>query len=167
MTSLSFGQDVQVEFDKNRDLSNYKTFRFGDSEIVTTRGSKKISDKSLDQIIREELTRELAAKGIQLDPSNGQLVASYMSGEFRHSESGASGTLTLIPGQGTSTSGTLARAYVQGDFVIDLNDASSGALVWRVKSTANPNGPDARKIVDQVVSKGFRKLNEKPKSRRR
>lgn len=164
---LTRSQDVQVEYDKNRDLTGYKTFRFGDSEIVTTKGSKKISDKSLDQIIREELTREMKEKGLTLDPENGQLVATYMYGQFRHSQQDAGANLTLVPGQGLSNPGGLTRAFTQGSLIIDLNDSKSEALIWRVNSTANPNGPDARRIVDQVISKGFKKFNEKPKKGRR
>jgi hypothetical protein len=165
--ALLLSQDVQVEYDKNRDISGYNTFRFGDSEIVTTKGSKKISDKSLDQIIREELTRELKEKGLTYDPENGQLVATYMYGQFRHSQQDAGANLSLIPGQGLSNPGGLTRAYTQGSLVIDLNDSKSEALIWRVNSTANPNGPEARKVVDQVISKGFKKFNEKPKKSRR
>lgn len=164
---VGLAQDVQVEYDKNRDLSGYKTFRFGDSEIVTTKGSKKISDKSLDQIIREELTRELSEKGLTFDSESGQLVATYMYGQFRHSQQDAGTNLSLIPGQGISNPGGITRATTQGSFVIDLNDSRTEALVWRVNSTANPNGPDARKVVDAVVAKGFKKFNEKPKKSRR
>lgn len=164
---LALSQDVQVEYDKNRDLSAYKTFRFGDSEIVTTKGSKKISDKSLDQIIREELIHELTEKGLTMDPENGELVATYMFGQFRHSALDRNATITLVPGQGVENVGAASRAYTEGSLVIDLNDSKSDALVWRVNSNANPNGPDARRIVDQVVAKGFRKFNEKPKKGRR
>lgn len=153
-------QDVQVEYDKHRDLSGYKTFRFGDSEIVTTRGSKKISDNSLDKIIRETVTRELKAKGLEPAGNDAQLIVTYMSGSFRHSEVGNLGPLGGAPGQ---VGQTYSRNFTQGSFVIDLNDAVSDALIWRVNSTANANGPEARREVERVVAQGFRKFNDKPK----
>lgn len=163
MTTAVRSQDVSVETGNKKDLSGYKTFRFGDSEIVTTRTSKKISDASLDQIIRETLTRELTEKGLTPDPNNGQVVVTYMTGSFRHSSVENVGPLGGVPGQPGQV---YARNYTQGSFVIDLNDARNGALIWRVNSTANTNGPEARREVQQVISKGFRKFNEKPKSRK-
>ena len=153
-------QDVQVEYDKHKDLSAYKTFRFGDSEIVTTRGSKKISDVSLDKIIRETVTRELKAKGIEPAGNDAQLIVTYMSGTFRHSEVENLGPLGGAPGQAGQT---FSRNFTQGSLVIDLNDAVSDALIWRINSTANANGPEARREVERVVAQGFRKFNEKPK----
>ncbi|MFM9076292.1 MAG: DUF4136 domain-containing protein, partial [Bacteroidota bacterium] len=77
-------QDVLVETENDRDLSVYKTFRFGDSEIVTPKERKKVSDAKLKKLIEEAVERELVLKGLQKGGNDAQLVVTYMVGSFRH-----------------------------------------------------------------------------------
>lgn len=163
-TLTTFGQEVRTEGPKNTDFSIYKTFKFGDSEIVTTRNSKKISDASLDKIIRETVERELKEKGMSRDEENGQLMVTYMAGSFRHSEIQQLGPLGVGPGQ---TAQNQTVSYTEGSLVIDLNDTRNNQLIWRINSNVDTNQANPRNSVEQVVVKGFKKFgvtrkNKKP-----
>ena len=52
----SYGQTIDVEYDKTRDFSYYKTFRFGESQIITPNDQKRVSDKVLDKWIVSAIT---------------------------------------------------------------------------------------------------------------
>lgn len=160
---VTFGQEVRVESPKNVDFSIYKSFRFGDSEIVTTRGSKKISDASLDKIIRETIERELKEKGLSRDEENGQLMVTYMSGTFRHSELQRLGPLGVVPGQFSQNQ---TVSYNAGSLVIDLNDVRNNHLIWRVNSNVDVNQPNPRNALEQVVVKGFKKFGVNRKNKK-
>lgn len=157
-------QDILVEPGKNINWSTHKTYRFGKSEIVTHKEDKKISDASLDKIIRETIDREMTIKGITRDDATATLVVTYLAGNFHHSELQRLGPLGVTPGQ---IGASATRDFDQGSLVIDVNDASTGALVWRVNSTVSTNLPDPRNNVEQVVGKGFKKFAVAPKKKKR
>ena len=147
-------QEVSVEYDKSKDLTGFKTYMFGESEIVTSKASKKISDANLNKIIIETIEKELSIKGLSRQESGAQLIVTYVAGSFNHSEFENLGPLGQSPGQiGQSWS----REYTQGSLIIDLNDSKNGDLIWRINSTTTTNAPEARQNVEQVVSKGFKK----------
>lgn len=164
LTGSLQAQDIMVEPGKNVPWETHRTFRFGKSEIVTHKEDKKISDAALDKIVREIIQKELSLKGIQRDDVSGTLIITYLAGSFHHSTVQRLGPLGAAPGQ---QGAAITRDFDQGSLVIDVNDASTGALVWRVNSTANTNIPDPRTSIEQVVAKGFKKfaISEKKKKR--
>lgn len=157
-------QDIVVEPGKNVPWETHRSFRFGKSEIVTHKEDKKISDAVLDKIIRETIEKELLLKGIQKNETSGTLIITYLAGSFHHSSVQRLGPLGTAPGQ---QGAAVARDFDQGSLVIDVNDASNGALVWRVNSTANTNVPDPRASIEQVVAKGFKKFAAIEKKKKR
>jgi Domain of unknown function (DUF4136) len=159
----AIGQDVLVETENNRDLSGYKTFRFGESEIVTPKERKKVSDTKLNKIIQEAVERELTLKGLQKAGDDAQLVVTYMIGSFRHTDVQNLGPLGLAPGQ---TSTTWTQDAYEGDLVIDVNDKVNDALIWRIHSSTSGNSPGAETTIEQIVAKGFRKWGQKPKQKK-
>ena len=164
LTVPSVAQDIQVEPGKNVDWATHKTYRFGKSEIVTHKEDKKISDASLDKIIRETIDREMTIKGISRNDAAGTLVVTYLAGSFHHSELQRLGPLGATPGQ---VGANFSRDFDQGSLVIDINDSATGVLVWRVNSTVSTNLPDPRNNIEQVVSKGFKKFAVTPKKKRK
>lgn len=157
-------QDVLVEPGKNINWDNHKTFRFGKSEIITHKEDKKISDASLDKILRETIERELKLKGIELGNESATLQVTYLAGSFHHSEVQRLGPAGLAPGM---LSSTLTRDFDQGSLVIDINDSSNGSLVWRVNSTVTTNIPDPRSNIEQVVARGFKKFGVSTKRKKK
>jgi hypothetical protein len=157
-------QEVMVEPGKKFAPETHRTFRFGKSEIVTHKEDKKISDNALDKIIREIIEKEFSLKGISRDDAAGTLVVTYMAGSFHHSTIQQLGPLGTAPGQ---QGANITRDFDQGSLVIDVNEASGGALLWRVNSTMNTNIPDPRNAVSQVVARGFKKFGVPPKKKRK
>lgn len=164
LITLAFAQDVKVEFDKTKDYSNYKTFRFGDSEIVTPKEKKQITDVALHKLIRQAVEKELSERGITRNDSSAELVVTYVAGIFERTESQNLGPLGTAPGQ---TSQTWTNNYSQGELIIDINDARSKKLIWRINSQTNTSTPEAANYIDQVVDKGLKKFAVKPKGKKK
>lgn len=164
LTCAAFAQDVKVEFDKTKDYSFYKTFRFGESEIVTPKEKKQITDAALHKIIRDAIEEELFEKGIKKNDSSAELVITYVAGIFEHSERQNLGPLGTAPGQ---SSQTWMNNYSQGELIIDINDVKSKNLIWRINSQTNTSTPEAENYIDQVVDKGLKKFAVKPKAKKK
>jgi hypothetical protein len=164
LTCTAFAQDVKVEYDKTKDYSGYKSFRFGESEIVTPKDRKQITDAALHKIIRESIEKELSEKGISRNDSSTELVISYVAGIFEHSERQNLGPMGTAPGQ---PSQTWMNNYSQGELIIDINDLKSNKLIWRINSQTNTTTPEAQSYIDQVVDKGLKKFATKPKGKKK
>jgi Domain of unknown function (DUF4136) len=157
-------QDVKVEYDKTKDYSGYKTFKFGESEIVTPKEKKQVSDKALHKMIRGAIIKEMTEKGLTQNDSTGQLNITYVAGTFEHSETQKLGPLGQTPG---SSAQTWSNNYSQGELIIDLNDSKSNKLIWRINSQTNTTTPEAANSIDQIVAKGLKKFGVKPKGKRK
>lgn len=157
-------QDVKVEYDKTKDYSGYKTFRFGESEIVTPKDKKLISDATLNKIIRDAIEKELLEKGIIKNDSSAELVITYVAGIFEHSERQNLGPLGTAPGQ---SSQSWTNNYSQGELIIDINDIKSKKMIWRINSQTNTSTPEAESYIDQVVDKGLKKFAMRPKGKKK
>lgn len=158
----SWGQEFKVEYDKNRDYTQYKTFRFGEGELVTPKDQRQVSAEQMDKMIKEAVTRELAMKGLVPADSAADLVVSYVVGTIARSDAGDVGPMGLTPG---SMERTYLKDYRQGSLVIDLNDKRD-IKVWRVNATMEmSSGVD--KIINQVVQKGFKKFPKAGKKKKK
>jgi hypothetical protein len=157
-------QDIKIDYDKTKDYSNYKTFRFGESEIVTPKERKRISDKSLDKMIKDAIIKEMGEKGILESDSSRELVVTYVAGVFEHSETQRLGPLGTSP---NSSSQTWSNNYTQGELIIDINDIQSRNLIWRINSQTNTTTPEAAQYIEQIVDKGLKKFAVKPKTKKR
>lgn len=162
LTCSAFGQDVKVEYDKTKDYSAYKTFKFGESEIVTPKEKKQITDAALNKMIREAIEKEFSEKGITRNDSSAELVITYVAGIFEHSERQNLGPLGTAPGQ---SSQSWTNNYSQGELIIDINDVKSKKLIWRVNSQTNTSTPEAQSYIEQVVDKGLKKFAMKPRGK--
>ncbi len=165
---LSFfcsAQDIKVDHDPGMDLTNYKTFKFGEGEIITPKDQRQVPDSILHQWVRVAVVEELAKKGLIQTDTAADLVVSYITGSQMRSDAGKYGPLGLTPGANPSQ--TYQRDFRQGNLVVDLNDPRSNKLVWRVNATMNTNNPDLEGIISQIVVKGFKKFSIKPKREKR
>ena len=154
-------QQIKVEFDKGRDFSRYRTFRFGEGQITTPRDQRTLPDSTIHRWIKSAILEELTEKGLKPSDS-ADIVVSYLTGVEQRSDMGSVGPLGMTPG---STSQTYLRDYQQGNLVIDLNDSHNNQLIWRVSAVTQSGQGEGDKIIDEVVEKGFRKLSLKPKKK--
>lgn len=162
--SLSVGaQEIKVEFDKDRDFTKYKTFTFGQSEVVTPKDQKLVSDATWDKWIKTAVKRELELKGLHEVDSLADLVITYAAGTVSRTDLQTMGPLGLTPGANPERSAL--QEYRQTSLIIDLNDRND-FLIWRINSTTNMTTQEADRYVDQIIQKGFRKFGNPPKKKK-
>ena len=160
LSAALHAQDIQVEFDKNRDLTGYKTFRFGEGEIITPKDQRVIKDATMHQWVKNAIREELTAKGLTfVDSAKADLVASYIIGSLQRSDMQNLGPMGTAPG---SNEQTWSRNFQQSSLIIDLNDRGN-LLIWRIQGVTSTTTPDAENMIREVVSKGFKKFSLKPK----
>ena len=157
---FSWAQDFKVEYDKNADLSHYKTFQFGEGEIITPKDLRQVPDTTLHKWVRDAVTQELTKKGLQRLDSAADLTVSYIVGSQVRSNAGDVGPLGLTPG---TSSQTYMHDYRQGSIVIDLNDAKNNKLMWRINSSTSTGMADAERSIGLIASQGFKKFSIQPK----
>ncbi len=163
VSSIGFGQELKVEFDKNRDFSKYKTFRFGEGEIITPKDQQQTNEDDIEKWIRSAISRELEMRGLILVDSMADLVVSYVAGSLARSSAGDVGPMGLTPG---SMDRTYIRDYREGSLIIDLNDKSK-LLVWRINATSDMSASGGERMIGQIVEKGFRKYPKPSKKKKK
>jgi hypothetical protein len=156
--SSAFAQDIEAEFDKNRDFTIYKTFSLAEGEIITPKDQRKVSDEQLHKWVREAISSELKDKGLTHLDSLGDLRVSYIIGSVERSGLRSNTT-------GGLGGGVVLNDYEESSIVIDMNDRNN-FLVWRINGVTATNA-NAETIVDEVVSKGFKKFSIKPKKKKK
>jgi len=162
--ALSFcasAQEIKVEYDKKHDFSKYKSFTFGESQVVTPADQKQVNDATIDKWVKTGVTRELASKGLKRVDSLADLVVTYVIGTMARSDAQAIGPLGMTPG---SNDRTWSRDYKQTSFIIDLNDRNN-YLAWRVNAVADVIGTDAERTIDMVIVRGFKKFGKTVKKK--
>lgn len=152
-------QDINVEYDKNRDLSRYKTFTIGSGEIITPKDRRTVNEASLHKWIKESIAEELREKGMVQVDSAGDLLATYLVGTQQRTDFSQLGPLGTSP---DNSSQTWSRDYTMGSLIIDLNDRNNN-LIWRVNASTGAAAMDIHVLIEQVVSAGFKKFSLKPK----
>jgi hypothetical protein len=162
-SSATLGQELKVDFDKNRDFSQYKTYRFGEGEIITPADQKQTNEKDIEKWIRNAISRELEMRELTLVDSAADLVVSYVAGSLARSAMGDVGPMGMAPG---SMDRAYIRDYRQGSLIIDLNDKRK-LLVWRINATSDMSAAGGERMIDQIVEKGFRKYPKPGKKKKK
>jgi hypothetical protein len=162
-SSTVWSQEFKVEFDKNRDFSQYKTFRFGEGELVTPKDQRQVSAAQVQKWIQQSVSQELQMKGLTRVDSAADLVVSYVLGTLARSDAGNVGPMGLTPG---SMERTYIKDYNQVTLVIDLNDRSD-IKIWRINATMEVISDSGEKVIGQVVQKGFRKYPKPAKEKKK
>lgn len=157
-------QSIQVEYDKTRDFSKYKTFRFGESQIITPEDQKQISDQKLNKWIVDAIAEELALKGLKKSDSAADLTVTYAAGTLARSDIERVGPVPLTPGRDANSS--IMYEYRQTSLIIDLNDRTNN-LIWRINSTTNMTSDEGEALIDAIVEKGFKKFGRAPKRKKK
>lgn len=158
-------QDIDIEYDKNRDFSKYATFSFGEGEIITPKDQKVFDSNQLHGWVKDAITRELEDKGLKRLDSLGDLVASYVIGSSARSEIENVGPLGGTPGMVAQPSSSM-RDFTMGSFIIDLKDKSK-TLVWRVNAESRMTAAEAQSSIDRIVMKGFQKYGKPVKKKKK
>lgn len=163
VAKISWTQELKVEFDKNRDFSQYKTYRFGEGEIITPKDQQQTNEKDIEKWIRNAISRELEMRELTLVDSAADIVVSYVAGSLARSSMGDVGPMGMTPG---SMDRAYIRDYRQGSLIIDLNDKRK-LLVWRINATSDMSAAGGERMIDQIVEKGFRKYPKPGKKKKK
>ena len=163
VSAFAGAQDIQVEYDKNRDLAKYKTFAFGESEIITPKDQRVVKDETMHKWVKDAIAEELTEKGLTLVDSAGDLTASYIIGSLQRSDMQSLGPMGTSPG---SNDQMWSRNFSQSSLIIDLNDRSK-LLIWRISGVTSTTTPDAANMIKEVVARGFKKFSLKPKKEKK
>jgi len=147
-------QEIKIEYDKKHDFSKYKTFSFGESQVITPADQKQVSDATVNKWVKTGVTRELEYKGLKRVDSLADLVVTYVIATMARSDAQAIGPLGMTPG---SDDRTWSRDYKQTSVIIDLNNRSK-YLVWRVNAVADVISTDAERTIDMVIVRGLKKF---------
>ena len=169
----ALGQHIDVDYDKTRDFSRYKTFNVGEGEVTTPKDNLPVDKAKISRWMKDAIIEKLSSKGLQLADSSTDLVVSYAIGSMKRNEqidlgnqifSGVGGGSQV---KGNSTTGnTWSRDIQEGSIIIDLKDKSSN-LLWRVNATTGGAAADNEEIIRQVVNTGFKKFSLNPKKAKR
>jgi len=162
-SSLAMSQEFKVEYEKNRDYSQYKTFRFGEGELITPQDQRQVTAEEVDKWVKDAVTKELEMKGLKRVDSAADLVVSYVTGSIAKSDASNVGPMGLTPG---SMERNFSREYRVGNLVIDLNDRK-GLKVWRVNATIEMLSTNAQSVIEGVVQKGFKKYPKPAKKKKK
>jgi hypothetical protein len=155
------GQKTKVEFDKNLNFNNFRTFAFGPHDAV----SRPMLVGAIAGAIEEELT----ARGLQKNTQHPDLYIQMYGGVDSDMAVGYSdlysGYSAGVPPFDQSfllwgTAGVTTTAVVhKGQLIVDLIDASQKRVAWRgiAKENLSENRKKAAKQVDTAVTKMFQK----------
>ncbi len=163
------GQHIDVDYDKTRDFSRYKTFNVGEGEVTTPRDNLSVDKAKIHRWMKDAIIEKLTGKGLQRADSSADLVVSYVIGSIKRNEQIDLGNqiFTGVVGgsivKGNSTTGnTWSRDIQEVGIIVDLKDKSSN-LLWRVSATTGGEAADNEDMIKQVVNTGFKKFSLKPK----
>ena len=140
-------------------MTGYKTFQFGEMEIITPKDKQRMDEEKTRAIVNEILEFELKKKGLQKVDSNAHLVLSYIIGSMERSSIFDAGRLGGTPP-------SVMQDYNEGNLVIDLNDRSNN-LIWRVNAVTTFTDANMSSQIEQIIGKGFKKFPNKPKGKKK
>lgn len=52
IASVAYGQDIKVEYDKKLDFTQFKTFRFGEGEVITPEDQQVVSEEQMNKWVQ-------------------------------------------------------------------------------------------------------------------
>jgi len=160
-TGIVRAQDVNTDYDHNANFEKYRTFSFY---------RIKTANPLFEQRVRDEITRDLQAKGMQLVPSGGDLAITAigdvksqteyntfydnLGGGFGWHHWGWWGGRAWGPEQATTT----VQQVPVGTLMVDLYDTATHELVFRGTATGEVSNKSEKNTekVDKAIDKMFK-----------
>jgi len=163
----TLAQDVRYDFDKDKDFSKYKTYKW-----VPIKGAE-LPDELTQKAITSAVDAQLAAKGLtKTDADNSDLYIGYQTAIAHEKEFTSYNTgWGYGPGWGggwygyggmssTTTYGSTSTVYI-GQLDLSMYDATAKQLVWRgaATKTLDPKAKPEKK--QKNITKAVTKLLKK------
>ena len=170
--SAALGQDVRYDFDKEKDFSKYKTYKW-----VAIKGADQ-PDDLMSKRITDTMDAELATKGMtKTEADTADLYIGYQTAIGQEKEFTSYNTgWGYGPGWGggwyggggmSTTYGSTSTVYV-GQLDVSMYDPAQKQLVWRgvATKTLDPKAKPEKKEknITKAVAKLLKNFPPKPKS---
>jgi hypothetical protein len=157
--SISFAQDVNVDYDHHANFERYHTYSW---KMVKT------PNTIWDQRVQDSVNQQLQKKGWQLVPSGGDVMLSAIGTTQTQTELQ---TFYNGPGWGGwgwggfGTATTTPEQYKVGTLVVDMFDANGKQLLWRgaAKDTLSDKPSKNTEKLNKAVDKMFKSFPPKAK----
>lgn len=165
--SSAFAQDVRYDFDKDKDFSRYKTYKW-----VAIKGAE-MPDELTQKALTSAIDTQLAVKGLtKTDSDNADLYIGYQTALGQEKEFTSYNTgWGYGPGWGggwygyggmstTTTYGSTSTVYI-GQLDLSMYDPAAKQLVWRgtASKTLDPKAKPEKK--QKNINKAVGKLLKK------
>ena len=162
--TAAFGQDVRYDFDKDKDFSKYKTYKW-----VPIKDADKVDDLTAKQLT-DAVNADLATKGLtKTDSDDADLYIGYQTAvgtekQFTSFNTGwgygpgwGAGWYGYGGAAGGTTYGSTSTVYV-GQLDLSMYDSKTKQLVWRgnASKTLDPKAKPDKK--QKNVTKAVQKL---------
>ena len=159
VSATALGQKISTDYDHAADFAKYHTYSF---DKVQTQNPLNV------QRVKDAVTKDLSARGMQQVPSGGDLTVTAIGGakteqEYNTFYEGLGGRGFGWRGWRSGFGGGDATTTVQqipvGTLMLDMYDGSSHQLVWRGSATADisnkadKNVKELDKSVDKMLDK--------------
>ncbi len=147
------GIRVSTDYDRKVDFSKYQTFNF----------SKEVDQVSLNDLnrrrLKDAITKEMNAKGLQLSKSPDVLVNAFVKGKTKYSATANTNYWGgYYRGMGSSNTSVDVNKSVEGTLFIDIIDVREKKMVWEgiAEGLVNPRTETREETINSVVKQIFR-----------
>ena len=144
---------VHTDYDHNANFSQFKTFSF--AHVQT-------ENQLYEQRIKDEVSKDLEAKGLQMTPSGGDLevtaVGASHNRKYYQTFYNGPGFGYYYGGFGLGSQTTQVVHYKVGTLVLDMYDNQSKRLLWRGTASRSLGSSPEEKTsnlyatIDQMLS---------------
>jgi hypothetical protein len=177
--------ETRVDFDRHKDFSRYKTFTLEVMPPIRADGVVDEHNTLAERRLREAVTREFLARGLEGTDFGADLTVRVSSRETERTVVQGSGWDPYPWGYGWGfhprwgywrprgywgpyggyAGDVWTRRYIEGSVLIDVIDGDTGQLVYRAE-VADEVGSNLDKYVTKTVDKAFKKfpVKESPTS---
>lgn len=162
LAASAVAQQVQTDFDKHADFSQYKTYSWK---------KVRVSNQLWEPRIKDAIDSQLSAKGWKQVDDGGDVVlvaigTTQVERTLNTFYDGFGGGWRWRGFGGFGSSTTTEQDYKQGTLVVDMFDAKSKQLVWRGNAQDMLSGdPDKNeKKLNKAVVKMFKKFPPQAKA---
>lgn len=173
--------DVRFDLDRHKDFSKYRTFTVELGTLVRPDGTIDEHNTLAENRIRDAVTRELAARGLEPTDSTSADLTVRVSGRDSDRVSIVGTGWPAYSGFGYRRWGywspyrfgywgapyyyndVITRRYTEGALTVDVIEQQTGALVYRARVT-DEVGKDLDKQTTRSIDKAFKKFPVKETS---
>jgi hypothetical protein len=170
--------DVRVDFDRHKDFGQYRTFAVEVGPLVSADGEPDAQNTLAADRLREAVTREFTARGLEPADGTPDLVVHVSSRDRMRTDILSTGWNRYPwygwrgyrrwgywgPNAYPYYGDVWTRRYLEGAFTVDMVERSSGALVYRAQVT-DEIGKNLDKSVANAMDKAFKKFPVKELSK--